>query len=639
MKHPTIRFERERHYPMSAAEAWRILADTDHLNRAIGLAAIEASDSSDPLLRRVRTRAYGVPVRWREFPFDWVRERRYTVRREFESGPLARVEGGIELVPDADGVTVKAFADYTPSNVTGRVLWRAGRAPVTDALEFCDRYLARRMAGHPDPVPVPAQPPEVNAARLDGLITELARAPVDGDLVRRLRARLLEGSDDQLVRIRPYALAKAWGVDRRELLRTFLYATRAGMFELRWELMCPSCRVPKAEIDSLTALPLQFHCETCGIVYDADFDKRVELRFTVHPAVREARDDVYCIGSPLRMPHVIAQHYLKAHEDRRLSLSVTAPLRLRTVGCAQELDVVAGPPSARVGEVRVTYASGRWEGPHSLTGDGALTVPDGAALVLRNQSDAPVLALLEDRAWTADATPASEVTAMQEFRDLFSSEVLAPGQQLAVRHIALVFSDLKGSTRLYEQIGDAAAYSRVSRHFDFIKQSVARAGGTVVKTMGDGVMCAFTRFDDALAAALEMQRQVGRWCESEGIDPPLVLKVGVHAGPVIAMTANGRLDYFGRTVNVAARVGAQSRGGDIVLLEEVYDRARVAPGDAAEESFATRLRGLDSERRLVRLTVDQSLRDHAAAGVALTALEGSPRTQARTRGAGDGPEP
>jgi adenylate cyclase len=219
----------------------------------------------------------------------------------------------------------------------------------------------------------------------------------------------------------------------------------------------------------------------------------------------------------------------------------------------------------------------------------------------------------------ADATPATEVTALQEFRDLFSSEVLAPGQQLAERHIALVFSDLKGSTRRYEEIGDAAAYSRVSRHFDFIKQSVARRGGTIVKTMGDGVMCAFTRFDDALEAALEMQREVGPWCEGEGIDPPLVLKLGVHAGPVIAMTANGRLDYFGRTVNVAARLGAQSRGGDIVLLGDVYDRAPAASGEAVEESFTTRLRGLEAERRLVRLTVDQGrsrrpgLRDHAAA--------------------------
>src|SRR5919201_267729 len=175
MKDQPIRVERERSYPMPAAEAWRLLADTDHLNRTIGLPSVEFAAQrdprADPLVRRARAKAFGVvPVRWREFPFDWVRERRYTVRREFESGPLACVEGGIELVPDADGVTVKAFADYTPSNVTDRVLWRAGRAPVTDALEFCDRYLARRSAGHADPVPVPAQPPKVNAARLDGLV-------------------------------------------------------------------------------------------------------------------------------------------------------------------------------------------------------------------------------------------------------------------------------------------------------------------------------------------------------------------------------------------------------------------------------------------------------------------------------------
>jgi class 3 adenylate cyclase len=182
--------------------------------------------------------------------------------------------------------------------------------------------------------------------------------------------------------------------------------------------------------------------------------------------------------------------------------------------------------------------------------------------------------------------------------------VLAPGQQLAVRHVALVFSDLRGSTRLYEEIGDAAAYSRVNRHFDFIKDSVTRAGGAIVKTMGDGVMCAFAHLDDALAVALAMQRDVAQWCAAEGIDPPLVLKLGVHAGPAIAMTANGRLDYFGRTVNVAARLGGQSRGGDVVLLGEVYERA--APNGAEAESFTTALRGLEGERRLVRLTAEPS---------------------------------
>jgi class 3 adenylate cyclase len=120
-------------------------------------------------------------------------------------------------------------------------------------------------------------------------------------------------------------------------------------------------------------------------------------------------------------------------------------------------------------------------------------------------------------------------------------------------------------------------------------------------------MCAFPKLDQALAAANGMQEQVGRWCLVEEISPPLTLKLGVHAGPVIAISANDRLDYFGRTVNVAARLGDQSRGADVVLLREVFEQASSAltseRPDVGVEAYTGRLRGLGSERELVRLTV------------------------------------
>ncbi len=255
----------------------------------------------------------------------------------------------------------------------------------------------------------------------------------------------------------------------------------------------------------------------------------------------------------------------------------------------------------------MTYADGSWVAPHSLTETDTLTLPQGAVLSLRNQTGRAVLAVLEDAAWTGDATTAAQVTCLQEFRDLFSSEVLAPGQQHAIRHIALVFSDLRGSTRMYEGIGDAAAYSRVNRHFDFIKQAVVSARGSIVKTLGDGVMCAFQQLDDALTAAIEMQEQADAWCKAQEIEPPLALKLSVHVGPVIAMTANDRLDYFGRTVNVAARLGDHSRGRDVVLLREVFEQAseRIASGrdNLAVQVLTTRLRGFDAPRQLVRVAV------------------------------------
>jgi class 3 adenylate cyclase len=181
--------------------------------------------------------------------------------------------------------------------------------------------------------------------------------------------------------------------------------------------------------------------------------------------------------------------------------------------------------------------------------------------------------------------------------------VLAPRQQLAVSHVAFLFSDLRGSTQLYEGIGDAAAYGRVNRHFDFIRQTVGRGGGSVIKTMGDGVMCAFYRLDDALSTAVGLQGQVGAWCRELGIDPPLALKIGVHHGPAIAMTANDQLDYFGRTVNVAARLADQGRGGDVVVLSSVFDQVSRPVFSGRVESFTARLRGLACDHRLVRLLV------------------------------------
>jgi adenylate cyclase len=601
-----MHFERRREYPMSVDEAWRLLADTDHLNRTIGLPAVTFSPLDGPagrFTRDARARAFGVvSLSWTEYPFDWVRGRGYRVRREFTRGPLAVVEAGVELAPAEGGVRVTAYADYVPANWTGRFLWRLGNATVTDLLAFCDEYLARREAGKPDPVPVPRRRPSVDRARLDRVSGALASAPIDQELVARLRERILEGADDQVAGVRPAALAAAWGADRREVLRLLLHATRAGLFELRWEVLCPNCRVSKAEAPALAQLPNEFHCETCGIAFDADFDQRVELRFTVHPSVREAENAVYCVGGPLRMPHVLSQQYLRAGEDRKVDLRVDGPLRLRAVAGPRHLRLVPYPAASRPAPVRLTYAQGRWSGPHSLA-DGeedTLRLPAGSPVELRNQTGGPLLAVLEDVEPSGEATTAAEVTAMQEFRDLFSGEVLAPGQQLAVRDVALVFSDLRGSTSMYEGVGDAAAYSRVNRHFEFIRQRIVDHRGAVLKTMGDAVMGAFVRLDDAAAAALSMQREIDRWCESQEIQPPLVLKVGVHHGPAIAVTSNDRLDYFGRTVNVAARLGGESRGGDVVFLREVYEELGPEVAGHVVQRFRARLRGLPGERELVR---------------------------------------
>src|SRR5262249_12701348 len=160
--------------------------------------------------------------------------------------------------------TVVSYAECTPANISGRLAWRLTKRSVTDLLDFCDHYLQRKEAGRSDPVPVPPGRPTVNRAVLDARLRDLAGVPVQPGLIPRVKERILEGSDAQLTGIRPFALADLWAADRAETLRLFLHATSAGLFELRWELMCPNCRVPKEETGSLAQLPVRFHCDTCG---------------------------------------------------------------------------------------------------------------------------------------------------------------------------------------------------------------------------------------------------------------------------------------------------------------------------------------------------------------------------------------
>jgi class 3 adenylate cyclase len=225
-------------------------------------------------------------------------------------------------------------------------------------------------------------------------------------------------------------------------------------------------------------------------------------------------------------------------------------------------------------------------------------------LAIRNESDRPRAFVVEDRNWASDALTGERVIAMPAFRRLAPEQLLRPGDNAEIGWIAIMFTDLKGSTELYDALGDAPAYNLVRDHFSFLSDRVQRNHGFVVKTVGDAVMAAFSRPDHGVRAALAIQDDVASFNAARGGDAtPIVLKLGLHAGPCIAVTTGDALDYFGATVNVAARLENQCRGGEVIVSEDVAGDAETAAAlaDRTQIEETAMLRGVSAPVRFVRI--------------------------------------
>jgi class 3 adenylate cyclase len=580
---------------------WPLFSDTDRVNRLIGLPAFERTEPDQDLTRMVQGHYMGVPVAWREYPFEWVFEQWFQVERAFAPPlPVDRIVTGARLTPlPGERTRVDVWVRIAPRNVVGWLGARIyiGRKMLGDLLRIY-RQLGELAANAAQVAPPPRRKPAVNAGRLERAAERLRQFGLAPALIERLAGHLSSADDPDVLRMRPFALADAWGAARLDVLRLFLYATRAGMLDLEWDVICPNCRGASMRATTLSDLSRDAHCTSCNIRYDVNFDESVELRFSVNPDIREAIDMPYCIGGPANTRHIMSQLWLPPRSTKELQLRLPPGayrLRSRQLPAVASIEASAGP---RTTHVRFGEDIIEAETPALNSGDATLT--------LENTTGSSLLVVLEQSAWSAQAASAALVTALAEFRQLFSSEVLAPGLGVSIRNLTFLFSDLKDSTAIYDTIGDSPAYARVRDHFDVMNRIIADWRGALVKTIGDAVMAVFPSVEDAIAASLEIQREFTAGEIARG-NPALKVKLGLHRGPCIAVNANDLLDYFGSTVNIAARVQAASVGGDIVVTHEILADPgvqrvveRAAP---TIESFERELKGFSQAFTLYRLWV------------------------------------
>ncbi|MGA8321235.1 MAG: adenylate/guanylate cyclase domain-containing protein [Xanthobacteraceae bacterium] len=434
----------------------------------------------------------------------------------------------------------------------------------------------------------------------DALLSVLRQA-ADADCAAAIEHTIREGSDRDLCRVNVLSFAGKHGLDEEKAISTFLHAARLGLFELSWNVICPGCG---GVLDATSTLKTvnrdEYDCGLCATGYKPTLDEMVEVTFTVSPRVRRiaahtpdtiSETEYYrqifwssSIDLPDDLDAALSEFTMDSIElesGERAVLSVQLPddfvIVFDPVTHGTQFIDVKGEPTRERQVLSMVF--NKVKAPVGTVE----MQPGPLRLSLENRTDRRVLPSM----WVAsDALhrllgnrkpflTAKRLLTNQTFRDIYQTDTLDHDQRLRITSLTFLFTDLKGSTALYERVGDLVAYDLVRQHFHVLHEIVASEAGAIVKTIGDAVMATFGTPDRALAAALKMREAMAHINAERG-NEDLLLKIGIHEGPCLAVTLNNSQDYFGQTVNMAARVQGLASSRAIFVTQPVINDKKTA---------------------------------------------------------------
>jgi class 3 adenylate cyclase len=427
-----------------------------------------------------------------------------------------------------------------------------------------------------------------------GNLFMLLRQSADPGAAAAIERLVQNAPDRELCRVNVIDFAREAGVDEEQAVAAFLHAARLGLFELSWNVLCPGCG---GVLDTSTTLKSvnkdEYDCALCAAGYRPTLDEMVEVTFTVSRRVRriaahDPHELPFCEyfrqifwGSGIDVPDdfeqlveeiVLDQVELPPGEKALLSLQLPAEFVIivdPVTHGTQFLDVKGEPTRERQ---NLSLVFDKLRAP-----TGTVTLrPGPLRLTLENRTDTRLLPGL----WIAGDKlhellgrrrpflTAKRLLTNQVFRDIYGTDTIDVEQRLKITSLTFLFTDLKGSTELYERVGDLVAFDLVKAHFRVLNEIVASEAGAIVKTIGDAVMATFPTPNRAVSAALRM-REAMRDLNDGHNREDLLLKIGIHEGPCLAVVLNDRQDYFGTTVNIAARVQGLADSRTILATRSV----------------------------------------------------------------------
>lgn len=585
------------------AELWPLVSNTERLNRAAGLQSVKYRLEKKPeggLRRFGSIRIAGMKIEWEEHPFEWIEGTRMGVLREFQSGPFAWFASIVELFPRPEGGTrLQHTIRIEPRNIVGRAVatieagWKAGKSLDRVYRRIDNVVRARRAAknganANPTTVPedhfeAPQKLTPPRQRRIEERTEQMVRMRIASSVADKLADYIRNSTPQSLARIRPLELATNLRISTDECVDACLVATKCGLLVIKWDLLCPTCRVPAATRSLLSEIDAHTECEACDVHFQSNLAAAIELIFQADPEVADIDLAQYCVGGPAHTPHVVSQLRLEPHERMEIAVPLSVgEYLIRGPGLvnSQPFRVRAGAAPSQL-EIRLSRLGSSHHTPQVRVGNASFTIT--------NDLDSHQIVRFERALDRNDVITAAAASTLPRFRELFPEQTFKRDLPIASEQLTLLGVRISNAQQLYAEMGDADAYVKIQQVMQQLENLTNAHRGAIIKTVGEFLLAAFQDSNHAIIAAIamgkrqnELQDEVLTEAEPSTIEDnpntqpsyPIKLGIGLHRGTTLVTTQNGRLDYFGATPRLLENI-TQLADNKILMTESVFSDSAV----------------------------------------------------------------
>ena len=376
----------------------------------------------------------------------------------------------------------------------------------------------------------------------------------------------------QRLRINPYYVAGDTVKNIKRITSEFLHGVKAGAFDLHWDIHCPHCNMITDEFKDLADTSEMSFCPMCERDFKIDLLDRVEVTFSLNKEIEDPKLRPVCAPPPVLQNKLQLVTPLYCTESETVTLEQGRYRYCCPLTLAKGVLKVEGPETEEIQEIKLKQLAGS---DFDFT---ELTVRPGKVKVELTNTDHNLSGLILHTEELPQELKLEQLplrlSGIQllhypDYKRLFGEQVISERERVKIRAITIMFTDITGSTRMYETLGDTKAYNIVRDHFEIFFESIEKYGGKIIKTIGDAVMASFISNEQAIMAAVAAVTSFREYNLTRPQSEWIQVRIGLHRGTALLVNLNNSIDYFGSTVNKAARIQNLSKSDEVSFSEDV----------------------------------------------------------------------